>query len=281
MPGEDEQVSGVDQSAVNGQSLGSPSRKRRKSSSAQAGEAAPGTPLSAASTASSLNALADATVSLGSTATVLSERHESSERQHTVIERMQRQLEVEREARQAAESDTRRLEEHVQRLEQNHRHTAQHQHNHTSTAPLTLLAASHSAPSTPPHHPYVMPAPTNGLPLSSSSSPYLTPQSSSHVSSLAVASLSGLPHAARTGVLAADLSKLFPAVSAEDDSDERGVSCHQCKSNKPKHLLLFCTVKADSSGRKRRCRKKYCHAANTHAALHHAPLVGCVRSRRR
>lgn len=43
------------------------------------------------------------------------------------------------------------------------------------------------------------------------------------------------------------------------DEDERGVSCHQCKSNKPKNLLLFCTTRADF-GRKRRCRKKYCDA---------------------
>jgi hypothetical protein len=52
------------------------------------------------------------------------------------------------------------------------------------------------------------------------------------------------------------------AAAAEDDGDDaRGVSCHQCKSNKPKHLLLFCTTRADGLGRKRKCRKKYCQCA--------------------
>lgn len=44
--------------------------------------------------------------------------------------------------------------------------------------------------------------------------------------------------------------------------EDRGVSCHQCKSNKPKHLLLFCTTQVEP-GRKRKCRKKYCQPPNT------------------
>ena len=57
-------------------------------------------------------------------------------------------------------------------------------------------------------------------------------------------------------------SLLSSAVEDEVD-DARGVSCHQCKSNKPKHLLLFCTTKADGQGRKRKCRKKYCQCTAT------------------
>ena len=61
------------------------------------------------------------------------------------------------------------------------------------------------------------------------------------------------------------------SASSDGDGDERGVSCHQCKSNKPKSQLLFCTTKSNPEGKKRRCRKKYCttHSARTHT-LHTA-----------
>jgi len=265
MAGEDGQptVEQPQQQQANGHAaavaaLRSPSRKRRKSDSLQAAEASPSTPTSAASTASSLNALADATVSLGSAAPLA---ETTSGEQLTVIERMQRQIEVEREAREAAELEARRLEEHVQRLEQNNKHAQQtqqqqQQHSQAATAPHTPNMPSQSAPSTPSHHSFAVPvASSNGTAVPSPSSPFISSPSSSHMSPVSSA-LDGVPHAAR-GVLAADLGKLFPSVS-DDDGDERGVSCHQCKSNKPRHLLLFCTTKADSSGRKRRCRKKYC-----------------------
>ena len=220
----------------------------------------PATPLSAASTASSLSALADATVSLGSAAP-LTDANDSE--QLSVIERMQRQLEHEREAREAAESEKRRLEEHVQRLEQSSK-----QQQAAAGAPHTGIQLQ-SAPSTPPQHSFAAPAASaEAAALPSSSSPFPAPlsSSSSHLSPVA-ASVDVGAHAAR-GVLASDLGKLFPSAS-EDDSDERGVSCHQCKSNKPKHLLLFCTTKADSSGRKRRCRKKYCQPTS----IQHSQVV--------
>ena len=287
MAGEDSESSGErpQQPAhqpVNGHSaveaaaaLRSPSRKRRKSDSAQPldGAVPADSPPSAAATASSLNALADATVSLGSAAAPSGPANAAQSA--SLIERMQRQLEAERGAREAAESEKRRLEEHVQRLEQNSKHAAQ-QHSLTHSPD----AAPHSAPATPAHHTYAVPAAnintaaTTAAPTaqSLSSSAYLVPSSS----------LDGVPQAAR-GVLAADLGKLFPSVSAsvaaDDDSDERGVSCHQCKSNKPKHLLLFCTTKADSTGRKRRCRKKYCQP-NSHPTriTHSAPAARSGRS---
>ena len=73
------------------------------------------------------------------------------------------------------------------------------------------------------------------------------------------ASLSGGVHA--QGLLvSSSLHAASAAASSDDEVDERGVSCHQCKSNKPKHQLLFCTTKPNGEGRKRRCRKKYCTA---------------------
>lgn len=44
---------------------------------------------------------------------------------------------------------------------------------------------------------------------------------------------------------------------------QRGFSCHQCKSTKPTHMLLFCTFKTENVvdiKLSKKCRKKYCDA---------------------
>ena len=223
--------------------FGSPSKKRRKSDSRQF---TPHTPLSTASTTSSLNALADATVSLAAAEAVPTSGPSTAIEQSTVIERMQRQLDTEREAREAAESETRRLEEHVQRLEQSNK---QHQKPHSAHS------SPHSAPATPPQSVFAA-SPSNGSLLHSTPSSTLATTSSASPLSASDGGLAG------RSVVAVDAGKLYPSASDDESDAQRGVSCHQCKSNKPKHLLLFCTTKADSSGRKRRCRKKYCQSTS-------------------